>query len=225
VLAAVGGSGKSEISKHLVNTARQAGLEACELPELNVKWSWSTPDKTILSIKKACTARSSAPPFVVVDEALKLTGAAKIATNGVVLLNAAADQGLRLLFIDADFAKINVDILRSQFLRRVSLYELPLPWERPFDVPYVFFALLRMHAVNRNVEIAIKASALVAIVEWFIAKRQNFGNLNSLARRLVIAQKNLPRICVTWKDLPIDVGGAYQPYQSPRIDEYVPKFD
>jgi len=225
VLAAAGGSGKSEISKHLINTARLAGFEGCDLSELKVRWSWATPDKTVAAIKKACASRSNNRPFVVIDEALKLTGAGKIATNGVVLLNAAAEEGIRFLFIDADFAKLDVDKLRSQFLRRLSVHELPPPWKRPFDVPYAFFALLRMNAVNRNVEIGVRASALVAVIEWFIADRQNFGHLNGLAKRLVSTQKELARVCVTWNDLPADIRGPYQPYQTPKIDEYVPKFD
>ena len=225
VLVASGGSGKTEIAKQVLLTASKSGLGAFWFSDLNIEWSWSNPEKTIAGVAAACKARSQQLPFVIVDEALKLKGGKYVATKGVVLLNKAQEEGIRFLFIDADFAKLDRESLRSQFARRVSWHQLSSAWDRPLDIPYVLAACLHAATTTRDVQFSIEASALVAIIEWMLEKKQSYGHLFTLAKDVVAKQKNSERISLRWADLPEEVRGTYEPHRTSNVPIYVPKFD
>lgn len=225
VLVASGGSGKSEIARFLQSLASSLGLEAQRLEDLGVNWSWAAPARTVEAVLGACQGKSSNRPFVVVDEALKLKGAGTLASKGVVLLNAAQEAGIRFLLIDADFARLDQEALRSQFGRRVAWFNLPAAWDRPSDIPYVLGACLRDRIASRNVACSIEASALVAIIEWMLDKHQSYGHLVTLAKALVAPHSESTSICLRWADLPPGVQGAYEPHRGAPVAEYSFKFD
>jgi hypothetical protein len=224
VLVASGGSGKSNIAKQILATAGAKGLEACSFDDLNVEWSWNKPKKTIRDIAEACKKRSSNKPFVIVDEALKRTGGGSVEKVGMVLLD-EAEPHVRFLLIDADFAKLKADKIKSQFARRASWHWLPSAWDRPRDIPYVFAGCLHLHAGTRKLGFSIEAPALVAIIEWMLRGHQSFGDLFNLAKALVVAHKAIDKMTVKWVDLPPAVRGKYQPHRGSAIQVYVPKFD
>ncbi len=207
VLVAPGGNGKTEIAKHMLITAQHNGLGACYLDDLGVEWNWSNPEKTVNSISDACRNRSSNKPFIVVDEVLKKEGAKHLSTKGVVLLDRAKEAGIRFLLIDADFAKLNFDKLKSQFARRVVWYSLSPAWDRPNDIPYVFASGLRQGEIG-DVSCSIEESALLAIIEWMLQEKQNFGSLVTVAKEMLRedVQKN-NGIIIRWEQLPPSVTG------------------
>lgn len=224
VLVAAGGSGKTEIAKHMIASAKQAGLEACWLTDLSVKWSWANPQKTVSEIVKACALRSDSRPFVVVDEVLKNPGRNQVASKGVVLLNLAKDAGLRLLLIDADFAKLDTDKLRSQFSSRVTWHQLPPSWDHPEDIPYVLASCLRVHSLGRQITFSVEAAALVAIIEWMLETKQSFRNLFMLVKQLSKDWDDLKEVHLAWVQLPPKVRGKYAPRRA-SVQSFSIKFE
>jgi hypothetical protein len=220
VLVASGGSGKSTIAKQIILNAEKLGIDALNLNDLNIKWSWSNPEKTISEIESICKKKSFKVPFILVDEALKLTGGKEIDKKGVVLLNKAEEVGIRFLFIDADFAKEEFDGLKSQFFRRVTKHQLLSAWDRPHDIPYVLASLLKNVFKDSNIEINIEASALISIIEWILEQKQSFGNLYNIIDVLTAKYKGKNKVCFKWDDLPEDVRGKFKPLSNSPIFSY-----
>lgn len=206
ILVASGGSGKTGIADELINIARRQDHNALWFHELNVQWNWSTPEDMIAAVR----GESSDPAkkwFVAVDEVLKLRGATTIATKGVILLNLAKDAGVRFLFIDADFSKARLDGLQSQFGRRCSLHVLPSAWNRANDIPYVMAHCLRRGFAEHPPKVSIETAALVAVIEWMLDGRRNFGELDKLCKQLAKAREEDDSLAVKWSQLPATVRG------------------
>lgn len=214
VLAASGGSGKSAIAKQILLSANECELEAFMFADLKIKWDWSNPEETVEKISAACKKRSSKNPFVIADEVLKSKGSKQLASKGVLLLDAAKAAGIRFLLIDADFAKLDLDDLRSQFARRVEWHDLPPTWERPNDFPYVLVSCLWTCVDRRDVNFSIEASALISIAEWMLQEKHNFGNLFDVARDIALKQKKSEKIIVQWDHLPKKIKDAYLPHKN-----------
>lgn len=211
VLVASGGSGKTTIADQITSIAKKMCIDAVKLSDLDITWSWATPEKTILDIEKICKKRSLNKPFILVDEALKYKGGKDIEKKGVVLLNKADALGIRFLFIDADFAKIDFEGMKSQFLRRVTFHQLPSAWDRPHDIPYVLGSLLRNALKDSKVEINIERSALISIIEWILEYKQSFGNLHTLVNGMTAKCMDQNKTSFEWGDLPEEVKGKYKP--------------
>lgn len=226
VLVASGGSGKSAVSKEVLNSATGIGLNACNFEDLDVAWSWSEPDKTVDAINQACRSKSPlSVPFVIVDEALKLKDSQNISSTGVLLLNKAQEKGVRFLLVDADFAKIDLKTLRSQFGRRVSWHALPSAWDHPKDISYVLAACLYNAASPRRIQFSIDASALDSIIEWMLREKQSYGHLFEVAKGVVVKHKGTGPFTLRWKDLPTNIRGKYEPHRDPRGKIYTIKFE
>lgn len=206
VLVATGGSGKSVVGKFLMERARSMHPKVWHAitPEsAGFSWDWGRPDRMIEHIRKAKTRFGVKKCFVMLDEALKAKGATTVASNGVVLLNKAKSEGIRFLFIDADFEKPAFQGLRSQFRRRCSWHRLPSAWERAWDIPYITAAGLRRGtASERHGQISIEASALASIIEWIVEERHNFGDLDNVCRSVMQAKGTAGALTLHWVDLP-----------------------
>jgi len=106
LIVASGGSGKSEIAKQIQQNSQELGDNAIKLSELEIKWNWDNPQKTISDLYHACKKKGFDKPFIIVDEALKQPGSKSIKSKGVVLLEQASEFKIRLLLIDAEFGEM-----------------------------------------------------------------------------------------------------------------------
>ena len=148
-----------------------------------------------------------------------------LASNGQSRLNEAQEMGVWFLLIDADFAKIDAETLKSQFARGVSWHQLPSAWDRPLDIPYVFASCLRSVVTQRDTQFSIEASALVAIIEWMLHEKKNYGNLATLAKEIVAKHRNTDAVRVVWNDLPETIKRKSEPYRVPNVADYIPRFE
>jgi len=208
ILVATGGSGKTAIGDELIAAARRQGHEAHWFSELKKPWNWSNPSDILKTVRPTDSGKKI---LIVVDEVLKLKGARNIATTGVVLLNDAKEAGIRFLFIDADFSKTKIDGLQSQFGRRCSLHVLPSAWHRAPDIPYVMAHCLRRGFADHPPKVCIEASALVAVVEWMLRGKRNFGELDKLCKQIAKNHGDSDSMSVSWSELPAAVRGIGKP--------------
>lgn len=210
VLVATGGSGKSLIASSLIKIAKEAGWNSYLLENTDISWDLNDPELLIDSICKHCRSDGEERIFLVVDEFLKLKGGDKVASNGVVLLNKAAEKKIRFLFIDADFLKINLDDLRSQFARRVEWHTLPSAFERPEDVPYVIASFLLATYGQEN-RIFVETAFLISVMEWIMDGNKTFGHLLEILRKISRSRDLAEEIVFRWQDLPANLRGKIKP--------------
>lgn len=225
VLVASGGSGKTQIAEQIQITTKQKGLYSCSFKDLKINWDWSKPTALINKISAACSKISEYRPFIVVDEALKLKGNHLVEKEGVLLLNDAEDAKIRFLFIDADFAKRDFDQLKSQFLRRVIVFNLPSAWGRPHDIPYVFASCLRKSIGGRVAKISIETSALISVIEWLLDNKLSFGDLSRLSDDIMTNQIHADEISIRWGHLPEKIKGKYRPRGEMYAQKFIIKYD
>lgn len=214
VLAATGGSGKSLIASRLSEVASEFGWKALSVEESKVVWDLTKPKKIIDNICTNFRTTEDEKIFVVVDEFLKLQGGATVASNGVVLLNHAAQKNIRFFFIDADFLKLNFDSLRSQFAGRVEWHQLPSAWERPEDIPYVTAAFLCNQIGADASRAFIEVDFLLAVMEWIMRERLTFRDLLELLKKLLRKRKGNSDLALIWGDLPLQIRGTSKPQMS-----------
>jgi hypothetical protein len=212
ILVASGGSGKTAIGDELISAAQRQGHEAHWFSELGIKWDWSSPVDLLNAIRHAITVDGK-KLLIAVDEVLKQKGARLVASKGVVLLNNAKACGVRFLFIDADFTKTKIDGLQSQFGRRCGIHVLPSAWQRAHDIPYVMAHCLRRGLADHPPRVTIEAAAVVAVIEWMLENRLNFGELDKLCGQIAKSHGDDDSISVTWNQLPTAVRGSARPLE------------
>lgn len=222
ILVATGGSGKTAIGDELIAAARRQGHEARWFSELKKPWNWSNPADILAAVRPSDSGKKV---LIAVDEVLKLKGARNIATTGVVLLNDAKENGIRFLFIDADFSKTRIDGLQSQFGRRCSLHILPSAWHRAPDIPYVMAHCLRRGFADHPPKVCIDASALVSVVEWMLRGKRNFGELDKLCKQIAKNHGDSDSMSVSWSELPAAVRGAGKPLDGWEPSTYRVTYD
>ncbi|MCD2344518.1 hypothetical protein LRH25_29765 [Ideonella azotifigens] len=211
VLAATGGSGKSLIASRLSAVAREGGWKTFSVEEIDIKWDLSKPNEVIEKICATCRQEDDEKIFIIVDEVLKLKGGSTVASNGVVLLNRAAEKRVRFFFIDADFLKINFDNLRSQFARRVEWHSLPSAWQRPEDIPYVAASFLCSQLGASASRATIEVDFLLEVMEWIMKERLTFGDLLELLKKILRKRKASADFSLQWIDLPMTIRGKSRP--------------
>jgi hypothetical protein len=186
VLVAPGGMGKTELGKALIDDLKSAGVVAGWhrdiVEDAKHKWDWRKPQDIIRRIRAHSPGDNRC--LVIVDEATKLKGSEAMKTQGVVLLNAAATNNIRFLFIDADFA--NSRGLESQFGNRCVWHKLPGIVERPRDIPYVLAnCLLRKIGDGGDDVLSVETAVVVGLIEWMLTYRKAFRDLDKIAQAAI----------------------------------------
>ena len=79
---------------------------------------------------------------------------------------------------------------------------------------------LRRGFADRPASVSIEAAALVAVIEWIINEKKNFGELNTLCKQIVRDHGDGDSMSVTWAQLPTTVRGDVRPLDDWRPAVY-----
>jgi hypothetical protein len=225
VICAPGGSGKSmvahQISEWLMNTKRIC----IDVTKLQIPWSWLNPTAIINSIHEHAKSDTYEEIVVIVDEALKYPGHGLIGDKGVMLLELAAQRRMRFVFIDANFRTIKDSHLDSQFNRRITWLDLPSALDRLYDAPYVIASGVKKAKNNKVSTVTIQETALVAVCEWLIEAKQNYGELLKAIKNLTELSGEDINVKITYDGLPEFIRAGRAPFSIESGREYTVKCD
>lgn len=171
-LTAGGGSGKSQLCSGLGDIMADKDIGFVELKPKMLQNLKSVRDfrEQLASLRKTSGHKHY---LVVVDEVFAHAKHLLRKKTGVTLLQAAQEDGVRMLLVDADLEVHRKSLSSSQFETRIQFFRLPNISERLCDIPFVFAAGCAKTAKGAFQRIVCEEGALLGVIDALLSVQRS----------------------------------------------------